>query len=130
MPRAPGGVTASRASSLNPASDNRDVDGCGFAFWGLLLGVSFAILSFGIVNAAILGAGMCFGMKPVPSYFSEWTAPGVMALSAGVSALPFVGAFLLRPNHRLLAVFGAVVFAAIALAVLVAFLCPNPNFIG
>jgi hypothetical protein len=51
-------------------------------------------------------------------------------LSAGLSALPFLGVFLLRPNHRLLAIFGAVVFAAILLTMLVAFLCPNPNFLG
>ena len=101
-----------------------------FAFWALLLGVSFAILGFGIVNAAILGAGMCFGMKPLPSYVSEWTAPGVMGLSAGLSALPFLGAFLLRPNHRLLLIFGTIVFATIVLTVLIALLCPNPNFLG
>jgi hypothetical protein len=100
------------------------------AFRALLLGVSFAILGFGIVNAGILSTGMCFGMKPLPSYVSEWSAPGVMALSAGLSALPFLGALLLRPHHRLLAIFGAVVFAAIVLTVLVAFFCPNPNFLG
>jgi hypothetical protein len=101
-----------------------------FAIWALLLIVSVGILGFGIVNASILSAGMCFGMKPLPSYVSEWTAPGIMALSAGLSALPFLAAFLLRPNHRLMLIFGGTVFAAIALTVLIALLCPNPNYPG